>query len=614
MPRSINHTGTPYKYQLDLFLQKSELILSNPLGKLSFVFRINNQRVESLQRPKALKEVVINEAISSNITLYETSENNYEEAILHIDMFLNQTKSSKIIGVADIILTNLANACNREEISDNFNVIMEKSPEYKAKLSLNINIKCLGIEIIEKPILNNKKRGHSNIIKKNYEFEEGNSEIINSEDVDLKQKFHQMGKTRSVTPTPVSNSMAKQTMKSEIIEKKKPINNRYTVNNTVDYEYRTEEIIDSSERKQQEKVEKTKKSPQQFKDQNYTMSTPPVKKVLENIAVSTIPNLSETINTTIDTSAFKKDSEEYQPRRRDTFGYKGNEPENNEDLSILEESKDNTKKLENLKQENKTLLKEKVRLENLLAEMREVKKTMEREQNDKLIAISRENNALKDELSKKNLEHKNLSAKNEEMMTILEEKEIEVKRLEDLAAGLQKEILLLRKEIKENKGNNGNSENIHQLKGIVQRLEGEVQEKSNEKNEIYKKKEEELKELKKANALLMENNTKLQQNLLAYSKEFGNEKLELKEELKKIDEHRDNLKKELGRKDAKIQELEENFKSLQQRYVKTKEEVADIINLVFEKGGIELMEEIEGYMANLSEISRDFEAKLSEKR
>lgn len=613
MPRSINHTGTPYKYQLDLFLQKSELILSNPLGKLSFVFRINNQRIESLQRPKALKEVLLNEAISSNITLYETSESNYEEAILHIDMFLNQTKSSKIIGVADIVLTNLANSCNREEIGDNFSIIMDKSPEYKAKLSLSINIKCLGIEVIEKPNLNNKKRGHSNILKKNYEFEEGNSEILNSEDLDLKQKFHQIGKTRSVTPTPVSNSMAKQTMKSEIIEKKKPINNRYTVNNTVDHEYKSEEIIDSG-RKPQEKVEKTKKSPQQIKDQNYTMSTPPVKKVLENIAVSTIPNLSETINTTMETSAFKKDSEEYQPRRRDTFGYKGDDQENNEDVSILEENKDNTKQLENLKQENKTLLKEKVRLENLLAEMREVKKTMEKEQNEKLVMISRENNSLKDELSKKNQEHKNLSVKNEEMMNILEEKEIEVRRLEDLAAGLQKEILLLRKEIKENKGTSGNSESIQQLKSVVQRLEEEVQEKTNEKNEIYKKKEEELKELKKANALLMENNTKLQQNLLAYSKEFGNEKLELKEELKKIDEHRDNLKKELGRKDTKIQELEENFKSLQQRYVKTKEEVADIINLIFEKGGIELMEEIEGYMANLSEISRDFEAKLSEKR
>ena len=88
----------------------------------------------------------------------------------------------------------------------------------------------------------------------------------------------------------------------------------------------------------------------------------------------------------------------------------------------------------------------------------------------------------------------------------------------------------------------------------------------------------------------------------------------LKEDVKKLEEHRENLKKELMRKDGKILELEESLRNLQGKYVKTKEEVADIVNLVFEKGGLELMEEIEGYMVNLSEISKDLEAKLSEKR
>jgi len=200
------------------------------------------------------------------------------------------------------------------------------------------------------------------------------------------------------------------------------------------------------------------------------------------------------------------------------------------------------------------------------------------------------------------------------MRTLLEEKEIEVKRLEDLTAGLQREILHIKKEMNEKEGDSWNKEEIEEMKGLIKRLEQEVEGKNLEKAEILKKKEEEFREIKKANEMLMENNTKLQQNLLAFSKENATEKISLKEDVKKLEEHRENLKKELLRKDGKIIELEENLKNLQVKYVKTKEEVADIVNLVFEKGGLELMEEIEGYMVNLSEISKDLEAKLSEKR
>lgn len=618
MPRSINHTGTPYKYQLDILLQKAELSLSNPLGKLSFVFRINNQRVESTSRIKALKEVVLNELVSTPVSFYETSENNYEETILHLDMFLNQTKSSKIIGVADINITDLANVSNRLEGEEEFYITLEKSPEYKAKLLLKVGIKCLGMEIIEKPNFNTKKRGHSNIPQKTYEFEEEKSEIMNTSEIEIKQKSHQVGKTRSVTPTPASNSLAKQTItKNELLEKKKPLVNSKIiedVENERKVNQQRETKIETVEKV--ERNEKVKKSGQKI-DQNFLMNTPIKKEKLENIPISTIPALSDTLNTTLEESTLKKEDQDVPPRRRDTFGFKSQDPpENNDDLIIFEGSSNNTensKQLESLKEENKNLLKEKVRLENLLSEIKDVKKGIEKEQNEKLIIVSRENSVLKDDLQKKNMEISNIFKKNEEMKSLLEEKETEVKRLEELASGLQKEILLLRKELREGFEAHG-SENVHQLKGFIQKLEGDLLEKNLEKNEVLKKKDEELKELKKSNALLMENNTKLQQNLLAYSKEFGNEKIGLKEELKKVEDHKENLKKELGRKETKIIELESNLKALQQKYIKTKEEVADIINLIFEKGGIELMEEIEGFMSNLSEISKEFETKLSEKR
>lgn len=329
------------------------------------------------------------------------------------------------------------------------------------------------------------------------------------------------------------------------------------------------------------------------------------------------------MNSTVENSVLQKDVEDFQPKRRDTFGFKstGFEPENNNVLNSLIEDNDHNskeqedmKKLDVLQEENKQLLKEKVRLEGLLNEVREVKKGLQKEHDAKMINLGRENSDLKEELQRKTREFDVLNVKSKEIGGLLSEKEEEVKRLEDLTAGLQREILHLKNEMREKDVEGLNREQIEEMKSIIKQLELDVEGKTVEKAEILKKKEEEFRELKKANEMLMENNTKLQQNLLAFSKENSSEKMGLKEDVKKLEEHRENLKKELMRKDGKILELEESLRNLQGKYVKTKEEVADIVNLVFEKGGLELMEEIEGYMVNLSEISKDLEAKLSEKR
>lgn len=222
MPRSVSHTGTPYKYQLTFELQRAELVLSNPLGKLSFVFRVNNQRAESVQRPKALKDVPLNETITTIATLYELQSGAFEDTFVTIDLFLNQTKSAKIIGVVEINITEMLNLAERNDGEESFSVVMEKSPEYKAKLSIKIVTKCLGVEVIEKPNFS-KKRGHSNLPSKTIDLDENKSDISeNDEQERMRMKTHQMSKNRSVTPTPGGSSLAKQTIsRSEIVEKKK---------------------------------------------------------------------------------------------------------------------------------------------------------------------------------------------------------------------------------------------------------------------------------------------------------------------------------------------------------------------------------------------------------
>lgn len=638
MPRSINHLGTPYKYQLTILLQKAELLLSNPLGKLSFVFRVSNQRFESLQKHKVQKQVILNESLSTIALFYETDENNYEESILHLDLFLNQIKSSKIIGVSDIDLTPLVNQANRSEISEDFDIIFEKSPEYKAKLSLKIGMKCLGVEIVEKPNFS-KKRGHSNLPIKTTGIEEIKSEITD-DNIENWQKNHLTNKTRSITPTPSGSCLAKQITRSQIIEKKNlnlyecplELDSNKVISIDTDDMCKSEENFEKSKtnenfeklnktekrtkyekyekkEKNEEKKEKPKKA-QISMDNQYNLKTPPSKKeIIENI--STIQPLSETMNST----NTKPDFED-NPKKRDTFGYKSTGFNTNSDnLLLFLDKDDEMKKLDSLKQENMTLLKEKVRLENLLVEIKEVKKSFIEEQDAKIMILAKENSLLKNEIESKDSEFNALTLKTEEMKVLLEEKQSEVKRLEDLASGLQKELLFIRKELTEKSPLTYNKEEeIEELKGQIEKLEIDINEKNNEKSEILRKKEEEFKELKKANENLMENNTKLQQNLLAYAKEFSNEKTSLKDDVRKLEEHKDNIRKEIGRKEVKIQELEENLKNLQAKFVKTKEEVADIVNLVFEKGGAELMEEIEGYMVNLSEISKEFEMKLSEKR
>ena len=295
------------------------------------------------------------------------------------------------------------------------------------------------------------------------------------------------------------------------------------------------------------------------------------------------------MNSTVENSVLQKDVEDFQPKRRDTFGFKstGFEPENNNVLnSLIEDNDHNNKeqedlrKLDTLQEENKQLLKEKVRLEGLLNEVRDVKKGLQKEQDAKMLNLGRENADLKEELQRKTREFDVLTVKSKEIASLLSEKEEEVNRLEDLTAGLQREILHLKSEMREKDVEGLNREQIDEMKSIIKQLEQDVEGRTVEKAEILKKKEEEFRELKKANEMLMENNTKLQQNLLA-----NGEKVVLFV-----------------------------LRNLQGKYVKTKEEVADIVNLVFEKGGLELMEEIEGYMVNLSEISKDLEAKLSEKR
>ncbi len=96
--------GLPLNYKVAFFLNKLELSFSQPLAKISIVLRINNERFESKNRPKATKETFLNEEIIMNAIFFENFEETCIETIAHCDVFFVQSKSSRIIGTFDLDL------------------------------------------------------------------------------------------------------------------------------------------------------------------------------------------------------------------------------------------------------------------------------------------------------------------------------------------------------------------------------------------------------------------------------------------------------------------------------------------------------------------------------
>lgn len=98
--------GLPLKYKVKFYFTKLELLLNQPLAKISLVLRINNERFESSNRPKASKETLLNEEIMMNVIIFEGFEETCLETIAHCDVFFVQSKSSRIIGTFDLDLGN----------------------------------------------------------------------------------------------------------------------------------------------------------------------------------------------------------------------------------------------------------------------------------------------------------------------------------------------------------------------------------------------------------------------------------------------------------------------------------------------------------------------------
>lgn len=190
------------------------------------------------------------------------------------------------------------------------------------------------------------------------------------------------------------------------------------------------------------------------------------------------------------------------------------------------------------------------------------------------------------------------SSRISELEEYLNSKEKEIKRLEILLNGQKSELDSLKKEISflENHDSEKKDEEIEFYKEKLKILELETDYKAKEYEKSLMQKKEELILLKSNISDLLIKISLLENQIEEEHQNYQREKIKMKETMKNLEDHRDNLIKQLSNKNLKITELEENINDLQAKYIKSKENIGQMVNLIFERDNPQLMENVEGFL------------------
>ena len=188
-----------HKYQFDFLLAKLELILANPLAKVSVILTVGPQKVESTQRPKASKETFLKETISVMVNLYEEPKKQaYQEKTATLEVFLNNSKVSNVIGVLKLDLATYVNSSGDKLET----MVLQKSPEYQGKI-------IFGVNATRMEGANEEDNGSNVQISKNFSNLEPNDSVSQRDMSDTGAVKN--GQKRSVTPNlrPIKNPGSK---------------------------------------------------------------------------------------------------------------------------------------------------------------------------------------------------------------------------------------------------------------------------------------------------------------------------------------------------------------------------------------------------------------------
>jgi hypothetical protein len=129
-----------HKFQFDFILAKLELILANPLAKVSINLTVGTQKIETTQRPKASKETILKETLYIITSLYEDPKRGYQEKFATLEVCLNNSKVSNVIGMLKLDLAGYVHSSgDKLEL-----IVLQKSAEYQGKILLGVN--CMPVE------------------------------------------------------------------------------------------------------------------------------------------------------------------------------------------------------------------------------------------------------------------------------------------------------------------------------------------------------------------------------------------------------------------------------------------------------------------------------------
>ena len=200
------------KFQADFYFQKVELLSSNQNSRISITIKSGQHQVESIQRPKANYETEIDESLTLMTSIfYEEFKQKYQEKLVQIDVNLLSGALSNQIGYGRIDLSQFAPQAINQPYENDIILVLEKSPEYQAKLHFRLTLKFSGDEETSSSLLKKIKNNSPQPQSKSILAPKQGSKSSFSSTSQIRPK-------RSLTPTPKSS----QQMKSAILPGPRP--------------------------------------------------------------------------------------------------------------------------------------------------------------------------------------------------------------------------------------------------------------------------------------------------------------------------------------------------------------------------------------------------------
>lgn len=558
----------PHKFRITLLPQALSLILSNPLSRLSILLKIGTSSIES-QKYKTLKEIqFLEEKIIIETLLYQDKKGLYQEKMAILDIVQTNSRLSSSIGCFKLDLGNLANGNNSSSFKKgemkSFNGGGGKNGDGSSLSNVNVALKNGFLQknfdvTLEKSI---EYQGRIKFVIK-MELLEENPNMSICEDT----KSQRSQKSRSITPirragTP--NASASNKLKGAIID-----------------------VVGGN------KITRT------FKDIAKITGSLTKSENLMNIFASSA-NLART-----EKSERKEDHVEFEEIRLEKMvnvlklektQAEAKVNEKNKNIKEKEKLADELNgKVKSFQSENEELLKEINEIKKELGSLDRKKTEDNVEQNSSEYEIQKEIQKLEEQLEDINLR----KVQNEVAMKYSRQK------CEEHDSNISK----LKEKLKETEYSASFQTHLYEeLKKDYLKFQDEkkgIVSEANKKFDIPEfegrilENEKKIKEKNFCLQSLITKNQELEEVLKLFNKlsdESEKNRVELDKKLVEAEREVNNLRTINSKLEESTNEKKKELEETQEKWIKYKQQTADLMNLIFEKGTPEILEAMDGFL------------------